>query len=152
MTQMASSIASIIRDLAVEGQNASMITIGMSTDEVADFEVKQAYETLSGADDLPHTLRATIGVVVAPLEYLSRKRAEQLLSRLRDVHCNKVLLFDSGCEWSREELRALGYLEVDRPLNDGRCYIFDPDAFNEAREWNNPTDWANPQNFRKYRW
>ena len=152
MTDMTPGIASIVQGLVAEGQNVSVMTIGMSTDEVPDLEVVRAYETLSGVDDLPQTLRATIGVVVAPLEYLSRKRAEQLLSRLRDIHCEKVLLCDSDCEWSPEELRPLGYLEMKHPSNGGRFYLFDPDAFNEAREWNNPTDWANPQNFRKYRW
>jgi hypothetical protein len=62
------------------------------------------------------------------------------------------VLIDTNGGWTSEELRALGYLEVGQPTADLRCYLFDPDAFNQPREWNNPSDWANPQNFRKCRW
>jgi hypothetical protein len=68
------------------------------------------------------------------------------------VHCEKVLLLDTGAAWSPDELRSLGYLEVKCAQAGGRCYLFDPDVFDQPREWNNPSDWANPENFRKYRW
>ena len=152
MTPKTPSIASIIEDLGVDRQQTSTIVIGLPTEEVTDIGAVQSYETLSGPNELPHALRATLGIVVAPLDYLSRKKSDQLLSRLRDVHCEKVLLIDTVCGWSPEELRSLGYLELKRPSIDGRCYLFDPDSFNEPREWNNPSDWANPENFRKYRW
>lgn len=152
MTRKAPSIASIIEDLGLDGRHISTIVIGLATEEVPEVEVAQAYETLSGPNELPQTLRAALGIVVAPLDYLSRTRSEQLLSRLRDIHCEKVLLIDTACGWRPEELRSLGFLELKRPSRDGRCYLFDPGAFNEPREWNNPSDWANPENFRKYRW
>ena len=152
MTPKAPGIESIIEDLGVDGRHVSTVVIGLATDEVADIEVVQAYETLSGPDELPKTLRVALGIVVAPLDYLSRTTSEQLLSRLRDIHCEKVLLIDTADAWSPEELRPLGYLELKRPSSDGRCYLYDPDAFNEPREWNNASDWANPENFRKYRW
>ena len=152
MTPKVPGIASIIEDLGVDARQISSIVIGLATDEVVDIGGAQAFETLSGPNELPNDLRATLGIVVAPLDYLSRKKSEQLLSRLRDVHCEKVLLIDTACGWRPEELLPLGYLELKRPSSDGRCYLFDPDAFNEPRKWNNPSEWANPENFRKYRW
>ena len=67
-------------------------------------------------------------------------------------HFDKVLLFDTDGGWKPDELRSLGFLEVKPPSVNGRCYLFDPDSFNQPRDWNNPSDWANPQNFRKFRW
>ena len=83
---------------------------------------------------------------------MSRTGAEQLLSRLRDVHCDRVLLLDRGSHWTPDSLRPLGFLELVCPSLDGRCYLYDPDLFSQPREWNNADDWANPENFRKYRW
>ena len=31
-------------------------------------------------------------------------------------------------------------------------YTYDIDSFNRQREWNSPENWANPENFRRYRW
>ncbi|MCK5325235.1 MAG: hypothetical protein KAJ57_04480 [Woeseiaceae bacterium] len=107
---------------------------------------------LRHADGIPQTLRADLGIVVGQLETMTRFEGMQLLSRLRDIHCTRVLLVYEGNEWSRDELLALGYLESKRPSGDGRCYLFDPDLFNQPRDWNNPSNWANPENFRKYRW
>ena len=146
------AIESILDHLRIDIRNISVLTIGMSESESPDVGVVDAYETLVGPGDLPRTLRVQLGIVVAPLEYMPLKSAEQLLSRLRDVHCDKVLLVDSGSGWSPNVLRSLGYLEVKPSSNGGRCYLFDPDMFSQAREWNNPSDWANPDNFRKYRW
>ena len=38
-------------------------------------------------------------------------------------------------------------------LDDGRiAWRYDIDRYNPERPWNNPEDWANPQNFDKFRW
>jgi hypothetical protein len=142
----------MLDELRIDARHTSVLTIGMSEAESAAIGAANAYETVSGPGDLPQTLRAQLGIVVAPLDYMPRKNAEQLLSRLRDVHCDKVLLVDTGSAWNPGTLRSLGYLEVKHPSIDGCCYMFDPDIFNQPREWNNSSDWANPENFRKYRW
>jgi hypothetical protein len=145
-------IASLLDDLGIAAQEVRLLTIGMRKAEMPGFKELHAYEALSGPEDLPKTLRVDLAIVNAPLRYLSQGNAESLLSRLRDVHCEKVLLLDSGARWNPDELRSLGFLEVMGPQVDGRCYLFDPDMFNQPREWNNPSNWANPENFRKYRW
>ena len=152
MNQPVPGIASILDDLGLVYGDTSLVTIGSADITVPHADIVEAYDALSGPDDLPKTLRVALGIVVSPLDFMVRSAAEQLLSRLRDIHCEKVVLIDTSGGWTPEELRALGYLEVGQPTADLRCYLFDPDAFNQPREWNNPSDWANPQNFRKYRW
>jgi hypothetical protein len=152
MNQPVPGIASILDDLGLVDRDTSLVTIGSADISVPHANIVEAYDALSGPDDLPKNLRAALGIVVTPLDFMARSAAEQLLSRLRDIHCEKVVLIDTNGGWTSEELRALGYLEVGQPTADLRCYLFDPDAFNQPREWNNPSDWANPQNFRKYRW
>ncbi len=152
MNEQAPAIDSILDNLGITARAGSLLTVGVAETEITDFEAVHAYETLSGPEALPKNLRVQLGIVVAPLGSMSRRDAEQLLSRLRDVHCEKVLFLDTGAGWSPDDLRSLGYLEIKRPQIDGRCYLFDPDLFNQPREWNNPSSWANPENFRKYRW
>jgi hypothetical protein len=152
MTGRAPVIASILDTLGLTDTVSSLLTVGIAESEMPNLEAVHAYETLSGPEELPKNLRVQLGIVVAPLGSMSRRHAEQLLSRLRDVHCEKVLLLDAGAGWNPDDLRALGYMEIRPPQIDGRCYLFDPDLFSQPREWNNPSDWANPENFRKYRW
>ena len=143
---------SLLEQLGVVGRNPSVLAIGIAGDEIRGISTVNAYETLSGPGELPEHLRVQLGIVRAPLDFMARKDAEQLLSRLRDVHCKTVLLMDPGGAWPQEELRSLGYLEIGCPSEEGPCYVFDPDLFNEPREWNNASHWANPENFSKYRW
>lgn len=152
MKEQVPGIAAILDDLGIDARNIGVLAIGLGKAEIPDIENIHAYEALSGPEDLPGTLRVQLGIVVLPLATMPRKHSEQLLSRLRDVHCEKVLLLDMGAGWTPDDLRALGYQEVERQPPGGRCYLFDPDLFNQPRDWNNPTDWANPENFRKYRW
>lgn len=146
------SIVSVLGELTTDARESSVLTIGLPDAGSPDTGAVYAYETVSGPGDLPQNLRAHFGIVVAPLDYMPRNKAEQLLARLRDVHCNKVLLVDTESAWSTDVLRSLGYLEIERSSVEGRCYLFDPEIFNQPREWNNSSDWANPGNFRKYRW
>ena len=152
MNQQPYGITSLLEELGITVRDPSVLTIGIADDDLRGFNTVRAYDALDGPAELPATLKVQLGIVRAPLDYLGRKDAEQLLSRLRDVHCEKVLLIDTGSEWTAEELRSLGYLEIERRSAEGPCYVFDPDMFNEPRDWNNARNWANPENFRKFRW
>ncbi len=152
MKEQLPAIASALDNLGINTRTASLLTIGVTDTEQPGLEAVHAYETLSGPEALPATLKVQLGIVVAPLESMSRRDTEQLLARLRDVHCDKVLLIDTDDVWKPDALRSLGYLETEDSRAGARCYLFDPDVFNQPREWNNPSDWANPENFRKYRW
>ena len=152
MKRLGPIIASILDDLGVDAPNASLVTIGLAEADMPEVGSVEAYEVISAPGDLPHALRAQLGIVVAQLDHIQHATADQLLSRLRDVHCERVVFLDTASVWSPDVLRSLGYLELKRPSIDGRCYLYDPDLFNQPRDWNNSSDWANPENFGKYRW
>ena len=152
MSQRPPGIAALLEQLGVVDRDPSVLAIGIADDEIQGISAVGVYETLSGPGELPATLRVQLGIVRAPLDFMARKEAEQLLSRLRDVHCERVLLIDTGSRWNPDDLRSLGYLDMGQAPEEGTCYVFDPDLFNEPRDWNNARDWANPENFQKYRW
>ena len=145
MKRLGPIIASILDDLGVDAPHASLVTLGLAEADMPEVGSVEAYEAISAPGDLPHALRAQ-------LDHIQHATAEQLLSRLRDVHCERVVFLDTASVWSPDVLRSLGYLELKLPTIDGRCYLYDPDLFTQPREWNNSSDWANPENFGKYRW
>ena len=143
---------SLLEQLGIAGRNPSVLAMGIAGEELRGISEVKSYDAVPGAGELPASLKVQLGIVRAPSDFMARKDAEQLLSRLRDVHCEKVLLLDPGSAWTPQELRSLGYVEIECDRAEGPCYLFDPDLFNEPREWNNASNWANPDNFRKYRW
>ncbi len=109
-------------------------------------------------DALPGGTRFGLGLIIGGLEALPATRtAEQLLARLRDLHCDRVeVLVEPGSRWSRSRMIALEYTlsaRVQREAGeDWRVYAWDLAVYNPERDWNTPEHWANPQNFRRYRW
>ena len=93
-------------------------------------------------------VRAELGIVVFPDQVATLAVASPLLSRLRDIHCEKLIIVLAGNTWLANELLALGFVSSA----SNQWYVFDPDINNSPREWNNPKNWANPENFNKYRW
>jgi hypothetical protein len=75
-----------------------------------------------------------------------------LLCRLRDCHCNRIVLDLEEGMLSAQELLALGFYRERRTGSERRLFFYDRDEFNEPRQWNTPEAWAHPENFRKYRW
>ena len=110
------------------------------------------FTDLSNASDIPEELHVDTGIIIGQVETMPRPAASHLLARLRDMHCQRVVLFLDDSAWSREDLLALGYLPSESTESDGHCYIYDSATFNEPREWNNASKWANPENFDRYRW
>lgn len=104
------------------------------------------------AGDIDNIEQADFGILFEQLEHMNKKDGIHLLSRLRDQYCRRIMLHCSVRSHSNQELLALGFIEQERPFKDGRFYLFDPELFFERREWNTPDNWANPENFRKYRW
>lgn len=104
------------------------------------------------ADDLVAVERADLGMVFNQLEYMEKNEGVYLLSRLRDQYCRRVVVYCSIETHSAQELLALGYIEQESPSGDGRLFLYDPELFFERRDWNSPEKWANPENFKKFRW
>jgi len=152
MTDPSSELTPILDELGVDLRGLDVLYLGTSTPEFQGAANVYYLDDVNCVEDLDNELRADVGIVAGQLETMAHEDGINLLSRLRDVHCSKVLLLVSGPGWTREELLALGYQETKRPSSNGRCYLYDSEIFSQARDWNNSTNWANPQNFRRYRW
>ena len=119
------------------------------------FPVDSSVEWLchvQSAEDVVAVERADLSIVFDQLEHMEKTEAVYLLSRLRDLHSNRVLLHCADQTHSKQELMALGFIEQERPSSGGRLFLFDRDLFFQRRDWNTPDKWANPENFKKYRW
>lgn len=78
---------------------------------------------------------------------------ESLLGRLRDLHTRRLLVAgEAARRFDPRRMLALGFEHHASPESDGGAYLYDRDRFNREREWNSPDNWANPENFDKYRW
>ncbi len=146
-------LGQILDSLGIPAADETLLVVGMQQD------VERAAVTclgrLASADDMSPELRVDTGLVVEQLEHLDSRAGAHLLSRLRDVHCKRVfLLLRSGnTGWSRDTLLAMGFTQQRPDAGLGaELYLYEPEVFNPPREWNNARDWANPENFRKYRW
>ncbi|MCC5869914.1 MAG: hypothetical protein JJU27_15530 [Gammaproteobacteria bacterium] len=105
-------------------------------------------------DALPAGRRVSAGVVVDALSGLSHAQGAQLLARLRDQLCARVFVVTGAHgAWSRQDMLALGFTLRERSA-DGQWLLFDHDvaSYNPERDWNTPEHWANPENFKRYRW
>lgn len=124
--------------------------------QVTLVEAEQALTELQGMG------RFDYAVLSRALEPLEPPAGAALIARVRDIHCHRFAL---ACrhidahhregEWSEPELLALTLTLHRRVREDGAwhsVYTYDVDSYNPKREWNSPEDWANPQNFRRYRW
>lgn len=98
--------------------------------------------------------RANYEAAIVLLELLPRDAGAvaQVLGRLRDRHARRVLVEDLNASLSARELLALGFVGVTGHESGGRLYLHDPEDFFPKRDWNSAENWANPENFGKYRW
>ena len=112
--------------------------------------------------DLAPLGRFDYAVLSRALEPLDPRDGAALIARVRDLHCHRFAL---ACrhvdahhregEWSEPELLALTLTLHRRVREDGAwhsVYTYDVDSYNPERDWNSPENWANPRNFRRYRW
>jgi hypothetical protein len=98
--------------------------------------------------------RFDFAVVSGLLERLDAGEAESVLGRLKNLHTDRFVLLADPARSSlgHDALLALALAPFEH-LDDGRvAWRYDIDRYNPERKWNNPEDWANPDNFKKYRW
>ena len=116
--------------------------------EVCHLSAENAAEALEGRS------RFDFAIVSGLVESLEPPAAEALLGRLKNLHTDKfVLLVDPATSrLGHDALLALALTPFEH-LDDGRvAWCYDIDLYNPDRRWNNPEDWANPENFDKFRW
>lgn len=123
--------------------------------------------TRMGQDELPKHLdglgRYDLGIVVGTIEHMTRADAGRLIARLRDLHtrCFYVLV-PTGPQWTSltstwepGDMIAFGMTPAGHYEQDGkplRLYKFDISDYKKTPDWLNPTHWANPRLWGKYRW
>lgn len=96
-------------------------------------------------------LRVDVALVAAGVED-ALDAVVPLLARLRDVHAACVVFQDTAKIAAPGDMLALGFEAKTSPSVDGLLYVRDPAEAERPREWNNSRNWANPDNFSRYRW
>ncbi len=97
-------------------------------------------------------------IVVDTLEKLKKQTAQQLVSRLRDIHAKLlwVAVTDHSDDvFGSKDAIAQGMRMVE-PQNfgskDSQWYEFSLKFYKPVPQWLNAKNWANPQNWDKTRW
>jgi hypothetical protein len=106
-------------------------------------------------EPLPEAARRfRLGVIAGPLG-IEAAELRALIARLRDQSCETLLLLVPEGQWPLAEYLALGFERRAECEACGRRYVlywYDVDRYNPEREWNNPANWAHPENFKRFRW
>jgi hypothetical protein len=151
---MAKSPQECITSLLETYAPARVLVIGDSF-VLPEFELEVTRLAVADApEDLPALGRFDFAIVTDLLETREAKEAEAVLGRLKNLHAATfvVLVDEARSSLGRDDLLALA-LAPHEPLDDGRmAWLYDFDRYNPEREWNNPEDWAHPENFGKLRW
>jgi len=107
--------------------------------------------------------RFDLGVLSHTLEYLPRKKALELLARLRDILCQRLIVVvpmgpdwpDHVSHWQQEDMLGLGFTKVAEFEQAGKpvhIYAFDMAHYKQTPDWLNSRHWANPERFGKHWW
>lgn len=97
------------------------------------------------------------------LEKLPKASAEQLIARLRDLHCERlIVVLPIGTDWPKHQshwqktdMLGLGFsllTEYHSNQHQVHIYAFDIASYKATPEWLNNKYWANPELFDKYWW
>lgn len=97
------------------------------------------------------------------LEKMPKTAAEQLIARLRDLHCDRLIIVipigtdwpNHMSHWQQADLLGLGFsLLAEFHSNKHRVHIyaFDIASYKTTPEWLSSKYWANPEMFNKYWW
>ncbi len=98
--------------------------------------------------------RYDLAVVANCLEHIDNKAGKELLGRLKNLISPQIWLLIENTHWPPNELMGLGFqLQYDFTGAIGlKSYTYNLSSYNFKRLWNNPTRWANPENWGKYWW
>ncbi len=109
-------------------------------------------------EDLPPELgRFDLVMMFNTLEHLSKRSAEQLVSRLRDLHARLlwVAVSDADSQFNCKDAVAQGMRMVDPEKfasGELQWYEFSLKFYKPVPQWLNARDWANPGRWDKDRW
>lgn len=160
-------VQEIFLELLEEAAPASLLCVASGTLPAAEAWLRHAPDCeiralapAAAREDLPGLGRYDYALLAGVLERLEPADAEAVVARVRDVHCHR---FAVSCThhghgedpWTPGRLASLS-LSLHRRVKENGVeigvYTYDIDTANPRREWNNPEDWAHPENFHRYRW
>lgn len=114
------------------------------------------------ADRIAHLGRFDFAFLSRTLEYLDRREALMLLSRLRDCHGGHFAVLVPLGEWpghmtiwTEQELLSLGLTMVSRysrAHGELRLYAFNIATYKQTPDWFNANHWAHPERWNKEWW
>lgn len=151
---MALSAQDCVATLLADYAPASLLVVGdppTAPETDAELTCVSVHEV---AAELAVLARFDFAVITELLEELDGPTAEFVLGRLKNLHTDKYLLLADPARacLGHDALLALALAPCEQ-LDDGRiAWRYDIDRYNPERPWNNPEDWANPQNFDRFRW
>lgn len=112
------------------------------------------------ADDLSLLQQMRWSVVALIDSQVPVKSVISVLSRVRDLHADRVLHICSNADWTIADSLALGFTQLvpDTPssrLTDDlaiNLFEFDIHHYKGVPDWLNARHWANPELWGKHRW
>ena len=159
-----------LKSLIQQFQPKQILSIGPAGEELfADYlaNCQQCtlleFTTPPPLDVLDQQGRFDLVFVSHVLERMPKAEAEQLIARLRDLHCDRlILVIPIGTDWSEHQshwqhtdLLGLGFslladfLSNKHPVH---VYAFDIASYKTTPDWLNNKYWANPELFNKHWW
>lgn len=120
-----------------------------------DSEIYPYQSDAALTEELSYRGRVEVAVLISEDETTAQAMIA-LAGRLRITHADRVwLALPVDASWQVSDLYALAMVEHDAPpFVSGRYRVFryDLESYTRVREWNNARNWANPENFHRYRW
>ncbi len=151
---VADEIADLCASVLKARDNAQILVVADRSLRASGEEQRVTW--CDGASDLPEQEgggRFELAIVDTDSAVIANEPAlSQLLAALRDRFARRVLVLDQRQAMGLNDYLALGFERMPGAATDDRQFLFDPDAESRQREWNNARNWANPENFERYRW
>ena len=159
-----------LKSLVQQFQPNQILSIGPAGQELfADYLAScqqcalQEFAAPPTLDALDEQGRFDLVFVSHVLERMPKSEAEQLIARLRDLHCDRlIVVIPIGTDWSEHlshwqqtDLLGLGFsllAEFHSNKHLVHIYAFDIASYKTTPEWLNNKYWANPEVFDKYWW
>lgn len=147
-TMDTNDLIELVRERGGELDGFAVLSRSAVIPEVVALPGGQWLEDINEVTDLDTAGSLGLVIVTNQLEHMEKAAARHLLARLRDSHAAMLVAHDPSRVFSPAEYLALGF-EVDARAD---CYVYDANAVSRQRDWNNASNWANPENFNKFRW
>jgi hypothetical protein len=107
---------------------------------------------VQSAAQLEDLERFPVALVIDQIPHMPAQSAVHMLAQLRDRYAERIIVSNEEETLDSQQLLALGFIRREVEPTCGNIYLHDPAEFYERRAWNDSRDWANPENFNRFRW